>query len=505
MDKKEMIPDKANLPLELVELKQFILWFEEGEGEKRDKVPAAPWSTGHWKAASPTDPSNWTDFNTALEYAGKKEGYGIGFSFKPEGGLVGIDLDNCIAEEKIDEKASKIIKDANSYAEISPSGRGVHILMKGILPGVIKNDKEHVEVYDRDRYFTLTGRRCTFTPAQLSENYGLLEKLYKKYGTKTEPIMLANNEKKTSILTVLNAEGMKQVGDRLQGPHPVHGSTTGMNFSVNVKKNVWFCYRHWVGGGPVSLFAMQRAMITCEDLKDGKLRGDTLEKVLEAAQAEGLIADTQKKVAENELLSMIKEMKILKQLDSETSYPILLDIEWNGSIKKIRLDAKTIFSTRAIRSAFLCAFHSVPPALFDIREKTWAKNIINKLDELGRVQEEEIEESTEGYVRQLVVSEIYRSRPTTEPKEAVIPGTYLWCEDKIWIPNTRIKEILKAEGISVNLRRVKEWMAPYNTGRTKSFRVGEEVVRFWPFSPTSLNITLDAISKAINTQAEENS
>lgn len=41
----------------------------------------------------------------------------------------------------------------------------------------------------------------------------------------------------------------------IQGAHPVHGSSTGMNFAINPAKNVWYCYRDACGGDPVSWIA----------------------------------------------------------------------------------------------------------------------------------------------------------------------------------------------------------------------------------------------------------
>jgi len=41
----------------------------------------------------------------------------------------------------------------------------------------------------------------------------------------------------------------------IQGSHPIHGSTTGMNFAINPGKNVWHCYRHNCGGDPISWIA----------------------------------------------------------------------------------------------------------------------------------------------------------------------------------------------------------------------------------------------------------
>lgn len=41
----------------------------------------------------------------------------------------------------------------------------------------------------------------------------------------------------------------------IQGKHPVHGSSTGMNFAINPVKNVWHCFRCDAGGDPISWIA----------------------------------------------------------------------------------------------------------------------------------------------------------------------------------------------------------------------------------------------------------
>jgi hypothetical protein len=41
----------------------------------------------------------------------------------------------------------------------------------------------------------------------------------------------------------------------IQGAHPVHGSSTGMNFSINPKSGIWYCYRCGIGGDAVSWLA----------------------------------------------------------------------------------------------------------------------------------------------------------------------------------------------------------------------------------------------------------
>ena len=48
---------------------------------------------------------------------------------------------------------------------------------------------------------------------------------------------------------------VRRANGDIQGAHPVHGSSTGMNFAINPHKNVWHCYRDDCGGDPVSWIA----------------------------------------------------------------------------------------------------------------------------------------------------------------------------------------------------------------------------------------------------------
>lgn len=68
-------------------------------------------------------------------------------------------------------------------------------------------------------------------------------------GTLTEKLGLRIEDFAYPINPVFRANG------DVQGAHPVHGSTTGMNFAINPRKNVWHCYRDDCGGDPVSWIA----------------------------------------------------------------------------------------------------------------------------------------------------------------------------------------------------------------------------------------------------------
>jgi len=285
------VPDPSALPPKLLELPQWIIWFEEKKEDKIAKIPAAPWKTGHWKAASATDPNNWTDFSTALNYAKQKEGFGVGFAFKEDGGIVGIDLDHCIDEEgNVSEFASEIVKKAKSYAELSPSGRGIHIFVKGSLEAAITAREFGVEAYDRGRFFTVTGRAYKEAPKTLADGEKLLKFLARKFRkTKTAITTFTgvDDQPGFSIAQLVDLTKLKQRGDEFQGPHPVHGSEGGMNFAVNTAKNTWFCFRHWVGGGPLSWLAIVEGIIECGQ----PLVGEAHKKALEIAKARGFWKD----------------------------------------------------------------------------------------------------------------------------------------------------------------------------------------------------------------------
>jgi hypothetical protein len=55
------------------------------------------------------------------------------------------------------------------------------------------------------------------------------------------------------------------IGREVYGEHPVHGSTTGRNFWVNIFDDTWYCHRCESGGGPLEFFAVKEGMIECAE------------------------------------------------------------------------------------------------------------------------------------------------------------------------------------------------------------------------------------------------
>jgi hypothetical protein len=93
-------------------------------------------------------------------------------------------------------------------------------------------------------------------------------------------------------------------GDQYQGSHPVHGSSTRNNFSVNTAKNCWYCFRCDTGGGPVLWLAVREGVIDCSEALPGALSGKNKEKGLQTfkrAEELGLLANLPDRKKKNEL------------------------------------------------------------------------------------------------------------------------------------------------------------------------------------------------------------
>jgi hypothetical protein len=118
----------GNLHEELREGKRFVCWRVEIRDGKPTKVPINP---HNGKKAKPNDPTTWGTYPEAVAYyLAHQELSGIGRMFDPADDILGVDFDNCFDEQGRlipDHAAARWLPRLNSYSEISPSGRGVHV------------------------------------------------------------------------------------------------------------------------------------------------------------------------------------------------------------------------------------------------------------------------------------------------------------------------------------------------------------------------------------------
>src|SRR5207248_1380805 len=103
---------------------------------------------------------------------------GVGFVFADGGSFAGVDLDGCIDPEtgEIAPWGEEILRRLDSYSEISPSGTGVKVFVRGRLPaggkkrgGLGTDGRGAVEMYDQRRYFTVTGRHLACCSLRIEE------------------------------------------------------------------------------------------------------------------------------------------------------------------------------------------------------------------------------------------------------------------------------------------------------------------------------------------------
>ncbi len=180
---------------ELRGLRQWICWKYEVVNGRETKIPYNPETN---RKASTTDPATWTDYGTASAASGYD---GVGFVVTKEDPYTGIDLDTCLGpdpppdphyagRQELAVWATEIVRDLNSYTEVTPSGTGLRVWIKGKLPfgkhkaymapgGATADDHPPaVELYDQGRYFTITGKRLSDFPAEIMDRQEELDVLH---------------------------------------------------------------------------------------------------------------------------------------------------------------------------------------------------------------------------------------------------------------------------------------------------------------------------------------
>lgn len=163
-----------NIPHELRLLNQWVVWkFVATDDGKPTKLPYNP-RNGH--LASTTDPHTWASFEEAVNAS--FNGYsGIGFVFTRNDPYCGIDLDATEDPEAFATQL-RVFNAMQSYSERSPSGKGLHIIVKANLPHGRR--RSFIEVYSSERYFTFTGN--VYLNAPIEERQSLTYQLWEEMG-----------------------------------------------------------------------------------------------------------------------------------------------------------------------------------------------------------------------------------------------------------------------------------------------------------------------------------
>lgn len=147
------------IPEELKALPQWVVWKYEEEllDNGTTRITKAPYQTNGYRA-SPTGPNTWADFESVCYAMSFNVFNGIGFVLSKTDPYTIIDLDNKPEAPATPDQLArhqKIYETFQSYTELSVSGTGVHIVLRGAVPFGVHRD--NVEVYSDSRFMAFTG------------------------------------------------------------------------------------------------------------------------------------------------------------------------------------------------------------------------------------------------------------------------------------------------------------------------------------------------------------
>ena len=175
----------SNIPQELKERSQW-LWFKIYHNKdkygniKTVKIPISPitFESNEWNKKE-----NWADFATALSGLEKSSCDGLSFVLSEDDPFVCIDLDD--VEETVLKMFQLEFRD--TYKEISQSGKGIHIFVRGKIEKNFNNQIEKVEMYQENRCIAMTGNIEKFENSgvrKVLSKQNELDKYYKLFAPK---------------------------------------------------------------------------------------------------------------------------------------------------------------------------------------------------------------------------------------------------------------------------------------------------------------------------------
>jgi hypothetical protein len=240
------------IPAELRERPQWVLWRYEVRDGKSTK---APWQARHPdRRASSTDTRTWSPFEEAI--ASVEQADGLGYVFSSDDPYFGVDLDGALSEA--DQGAVMLCLD--TYAEHSVSGTGYHVIGRGKLPEGSRNRRGPIEVYDRGRFFVMTGAHVRGAPETIEERQDELETVLAQFlparepaahpTAEPQPVDLADEELLERARAAKNGADFERLWTGDTSGHPSHSEA-----------DLALCSRlaFWTGRDPERIDRMFRA------------------------------------------------------------------------------------------------------------------------------------------------------------------------------------------------------------------------------------------------------
>jgi putative DNA primase/helicase len=166
------------IPQELKVLEQWVNWKTEMRGDKETKIPCEP----NGMHARTNTPWTWSPFEICVHALANfnRDSQLKGIGFVLHSGYTGTDLDDCVDPETgqiTDPDVERKIRLLNSYTEYSPSRRGLHVINRASKPGA-RCKTGNFEMYDSDRFFTMTGDHFPRSPTTIEGNQDAVNAVY---------------------------------------------------------------------------------------------------------------------------------------------------------------------------------------------------------------------------------------------------------------------------------------------------------------------------------------
>ena len=198
--------------------KRWVNW--KGEELEEGKIKKLPISI-NGKTASTADPLTWSTYKEVANIS-----HDIGIVFTPDQLLLGIDIDHCLNGNEIvhEEKENiiKLIEEAETYTEISPSKTGLHLFLSLTAPlQLIANRKGPFEAYTSGRYFTVTNNpyieALPVRTVTLEEVIELLSIIGYPWGKEVQQnVVVPVNTPSQDDATILSKMFASKIGDKIK-------------------------------------------------------------------------------------------------------------------------------------------------------------------------------------------------------------------------------------------------------------------------------------------------
>ena len=174
---------------ELEKYPNWVVWQKQAtSGGRFTKLPYIA-NTGSDSPihAKSNDQSTWRSYWEAVQACKSGKYNGVGFVLDERQSYIAIDLDHCVDREtgELKEPAADIVtlirQAGGTYIEFSPSGEGLHIWGKAVLPSPKEKGLRSggIEMYRQGRYLTVTGKPLDNAP--IADIQGVVNEIIGKY------------------------------------------------------------------------------------------------------------------------------------------------------------------------------------------------------------------------------------------------------------------------------------------------------------------------------------